>query len=142
MMQRMPIEYRVDEVGRIIFATPKGTMTPEDMMRYIKEIGSRPELKNFNELVDMRGVDRVEHGSAWKVREMAGQAAEMDEPGGLPTRLAIVAEQDHHFGLARMYQAFREANPKSTREVRAFRSYDEALRWLSGQASSGKAGSV
>jgi len=79
-------------------------------------------------------VGKVEYGSPWKVREMAGMAAAMDAVGP-PTRLAIVAESDLHFGLARMYQAFREANPKSTREVRAFRDYAEALRWLKEPAS-------
>lgn len=137
----MAIDYRIDETSRIVFAVPRGTFTPEDLEAYQKGVWSRPELKAYHELVDMRQVERVEYGSAWKVREMAGLAASMDDSGA-PTRLAIVAESDPHFGLARMYQTFREVHPKSTREVRVFRSYDEALRWVSGGASSGTAGTV
>lgn len=125
----MPIGVRIDSVLRIVFATPQGTFTPEDLLGYQREVWSRPEVKGFNELVDMRAVERVEYGSPWKVREMAAAAVEMDEPA-LPTNLAIVAESDHLFGLARMYQTFREVNPKSVKVVQSFRSLDEALTWL------------
>jgi len=137
----MAIEHRIDEARRIVFAVPRGTMTPEDLAAYQQAVWSRPDLKAYHELVDMREVERVEYGSPWKVREMAGMAAAMDAAGA-PTRLAIVAESDPHFGLARMYQTFREVHPKSTREVRVFRSYDEALRWVTGEASLGAPGAL
>jgi hypothetical protein len=125
----VPISYKIDSTRRIVFATPQGTFTSDDLLGYLRDVWSRSDLKGFSEVVDMREVERVEYGSPWKVREMAGAAAEMDEPG-VATRLAIVAESDHHFGLARMYQGFREANQKSMREVQVFRKMDEALRWL------------
>ena len=125
----MPIDYQIDAERRIVFATPKGTMTTEDLLQFIEEVWSRPDLRGFDELVDMSAVERVEYGSAWKVREIAGQAAQNDIPG-VPTKFAIVAESDHHFKLGEMYRAFRDANPKSMREVRVFRGREEALRWL------------
>ena len=125
----MPIEVRIDPLQRIVFATPRGTLTTQDLFSYQKEVWSRRDLAGFSELVDMTEVEKIAFESVDRVRELAGLSAAMDEPQG-SSKLAIVAVKDAHFGLARMYQSYREANPKSTREVRTFRSKEEATAWL------------
>jgi hypothetical protein len=133
----MPVEYRIDPVQRIVYVTPRGTLTAPELLAYQKEVWSRPDVAGFSELVDMREVGKIDYESPERVREVAGFAATMDPPQG-GTKLAMVATHDAHFGLARMYQSFREANPRSTREVRTFRSMEQAMAWLlpTGAASS------
>jgi len=43
-----------------------------------------------------------------------------------PSRVAFVASADVNFGLARMFEAFRD-DPRT--EVRVFRDFDEAISW-------------
>lgn len=45
----------------------------------------------------------------------------------LPSKVAIVAPEDHPFGIARMHEVFRE-HPDVAYQV--FRSEDEAVSWL------------
>ncbi len=125
----MPIQHRSDHAARIVFATPKGTLTEDDMIRYQEKVWFGPELAGYHELVDMRQVEKVEYGSPWKVREMAKMAVQKD--AGRPlTRLAIVVASDLHLELAHMYKTFRESDPASRRAVGVFWKYDEALAWL------------
>ena len=63
-------------------------------------------------------------------RELAALSASMDriEAG---TKMAIVAPQDHAFGLGRMYEAYRSFEPASKKEVAVFpRTISEALAFL------------
>ncbi len=53
----------------------------------------------------------------------------MDEKT-IAAKIAIVAPNDFTYGLARMYETFRHLNERSKREVRVFRSMQDALAWL------------
>jgi hypothetical protein len=125
----MPIDYSIDVARRIVVATPRGTLTEEDLLGYQRDVWTRAEVRGFNELVDMSRVEHVEWGSALKVRDIISVAAEMDPPE-TPSKFAIVAESELHLKLAHMYQAFREAHPKNTRAVRVFTKVEPALQWL------------
>jgi hypothetical protein len=46
---------------------------------------------------------------------------------GTPYRVAVIADKDVIYGLARVYEAFRDANPG---EIRTFRAREEAEAWL------------
>jgi hypothetical protein len=125
----MAIEVDIDWAKRRVLATPRGTLTNDDLFDYQEVTWSRPELAGFNELVDMRWVDEVAFRSSGHVVALAALSATMDAPAA-PTKLAIVATQDLHFGLARMYQAYRASDTRSTKIVEVFRSLEEALAWL------------
>jgi len=135
----MPVEYRIDPARKLVVATPRGTLTAPDLFGYQKEVWTRPELQTYSELVDMRDVGKILYESPERVREVAAYSATMDPPQG-GTKLAIVAAGDETFGLARMYQSYREANPRSSRRVRAFRTMPEALAWLFPEGESSKGG--
>ncbi len=68
--------------------------------------------------------------SSSNVREIASFILEQ-QPGTPPLRVAFVAPSDAEFGMARMFQVFRE---DSRTEFNAFRDYDEAISWA-GQLS-------
>jgi hypothetical protein len=124
----MPIDYRVESDRRRVMAEGRGTVTAEEIFGYQREVWSRGDVAGFDELVDMSAVERVAEPSSDGMRGLAEMSARTDPPG--ETRFAIVAPQDSLFGLGRMYEAFRELNPRSTRLVSVFRDRESALRWL------------
>lgn len=56
------------------------------------------------------------------------------QPATPPSRVAFVTARDVDFGMARMFEAFRD-DPRT--EFRVFRSYEDAVQWA---ASPGPAG--
>jgi len=75
---------------------------------------------------------RVEHvivPSTERLKELVTLAAGMDPPNA-SSKFAIVAPDKLHFDLGRLFKAYRELDPRSTKEVNVFRSLPEALGWL------------
>jgi hypothetical protein len=125
----MPFDYRLDPDCRVLVTTGRGTITDGDVFAYQRELGARPDLAACDELIDMSGVAQIALPSAERVRKLADLAVESDVPAAA-ARLAIVAPDDFAFGLGRMYAAYRETNPRSTKQVGVFRSRADALEWL------------
>ena len=67
-----------------------------------------------------------------RIFSLAQLAAAMDKPGAKAAKFAIVAPQDEIYGLGRMYEAYRESIPESTKRVAVFRDREAALAWLVG----------
>jgi hypothetical protein len=80
-------------------------------------------------MIDMTGVTQIEFISAKRVSDLAVISAGMDSPDS-PSKLAILATANVHFGLGRMYETYRQLDKKSNKEVRIFRIRQEALQWL------------
>jgi len=110
-------------------ATGQGTVTDEDIFAYQTTVWSRPEVAGFDELADFRAVDHIAFESTARMRELAALSAKMDHPS-TASKLAIVAPQDIAFGLGRMYEAFREMDASTTKQVEVFRQLEEALAYL------------
>jgi len=125
----MPLDYEIDHERRLVRVTASGVITPDVLFGYQKAVWSDAAVAGFDELVDMSGVERVEAPSPSNVSALAGYSAKMDADAK-PTKLAIVASGDLLFGLGRMYQAYREMKPGSSKEVAVFRTLPDALAWL------------
>jgi hypothetical protein len=100
-------------------------------IRY-QSVWSHARLAGYDELLDMTAVDRIEIPSTERLRELARLSAAMDVP--VPSRVAIVANDLVTTGIARMYEMFRELDPRSTRDVSVFRKVEEAVLWLKAPA--------
>jgi hypothetical protein len=124
----MPIEYQIDHVRRVVFAKGVGALASEDLFAYQRQVWSRPEVVGFNELADMSEIQNIVHPTSERIRKLADLSASMDISS--PSRFAIVAPQALPFGLGRMYEIYREMNEQSTKEVRVFRTRQEAMEWL------------
>src|SRR5262249_11384908 len=96
---------------------------------YQREVWSRPDVRGYDELVDMTAVEEIEQPSAARIRELASLAAGMDAPD-VPSKFAIVAPATIAYGLGRMFEVYREMDPRSTKEVSVFRTREEALAFL------------
>ena len=124
----MPIEYRIVHEHRILIAKARGNVIEEDIFGYQHEVWSRTEVDGYDELVDMSDVERIVLPSINRVRELVSASANMDKPS--KSRFAIVAPNDYAFGLARMFQAYRELDVRSTKRVAVFRCMEDALAFL------------
>ena len=106
-----------------------GTLTDEDVFGYQRDVWSLPELAGYDELVDMTQVEDIAVPSTERVRELARLSAEMDIRS-TTSKLAIVAPTEFAFGLGRLYEILRSHDDRRTKEVRVFRSLDEAKAFL------------
>jgi hypothetical protein len=125
----MPITIEVDSGSRVILARITGVLTHDDILGYQQDVWSRPEVVGFDEIIDVTAVERIAFESSRRVGEIAALGATMDSKDK-PTRLAIVAPTPESYGMARMYQTYRETTPGGTKAVKVFHSMAEAWAWL------------
>jgi len=125
----MPIRYRVDHERKVVFAEGSGTFTDADVFGYQREVWSRPDVIGYRELIDMTAVEHIEQPTPERIQQLAQLSAEMDAIAR-STRFAIVAPTTIAYGLGKMYQAMREMQDRSTKDVGVFRTRDEALAFL------------
>ena len=125
----MPITYRVDHEARVVICVGHGIFSDDDVFGYQREVWSRHDVAGYNELVDMTRVERIALPHADRVKDLASLASGMDDPNSR-TRMAVVAPDNLAFGLGRMFQAHRELDRRSTKEVGIFRTMEEALAFL------------
>jgi hypothetical protein len=130
----MPYQVRIDHDLRLLVATLWGDVTESEVLEYQQHATwTLPELLGYSELIDLTQVNEFTFGIARYLPMFADWSAHMDPPGELAGCLLIVAADDFHFGLGRMYQAHRELHPHTQRKVGVFRTVDEALSWLAAQ---------
>lgn len=125
----MPVHYRIDHDRRLVVAAGVGHLTDEEVFAYQREVWSQAAVAGYHELVDMTGVKHIELPSPDRIKELAALAAAMDHQAHA-SRLAIVAPAHLSYGLGRMFQAHRELDPQSTKQVGVFRMLAEALEFL------------
>lgn len=125
----MPLDYQIDHERRLVVATGRGRLTDQDVFGYQRDVWSRAEVGGYDELVDMTRVEHVVVPSTERLKDLVALAAGMDLPNAA-SKFAIVAPDELHFDLGRFFKAYRELDPRSTKEVSVFRSLPEALGWL------------
>ena len=125
----MPIEYQIDHNRRFVLARAIGDLTAEEIFKYQMEVWSLPETRGYNELIDMSNVEEIVSPTEDKLAELAKISAYMDDRK-IATKFAIVASETFAYGMGQLYEAYRNINPRSTKEVRVFRSMKDAMEWL------------
>ena len=125
----MSIEFTIDHAHRLVTATGRGTLTGEDVFGYQRDVWSRSDVQGYNELMDMREVERIDLRSIDNLRALAELSASMDVPAR-SSKFAIVATSDEAYGLGRMYETYRRLDGKSTKQVAVFRTLSEAYEFL------------
>ena len=127
----MPIDYYIDHGQRLVVARGRGVFTGTDMFAYQREVWSRPDVRGYDELVDMTNVEAIETPSpaGLRIRQLATEAAAQDDPASA-TKFAIVAPDSLAFGLGREYQSYRDLDARSRKQVGVFRTLAEAVAFL------------
>src|SRR5579862_5179510 len=126
----MSASYKIDKERRLVMTSGVGVLTKEDVQAHMDRLSSDPDFDpDFSQLADFREITVVEFGPE-DVRQFAQR--EIYSPF---SRRAFLVKNDLQFGLARMFETYRELNGESG--IRVFRSFDEAMQWiLVGKAAS------
>jgi len=128
----MPLRYVIDDEHRLVVTTGHGTLTDQELFEYKQSVWSLPKVAGYDELLDMRDVEKVDIPTAERLRELARLSAAMDV--SIPSRVAIVADDLVTSGIASIYRVMRQLDERSTRQVSVFRAVEEAVAWLKAPA--------
>ncbi len=138
----MPISYTIDVENGLVVSVGHGVVSGEDLLGYLGSIARDPEVpRPLRDLHDLSRVTQFDVGSdVFKTIVAMFQA----NPQGIQdARLAIIAPEDHVFGLYRMFEMLAEHAPP-VEELRqkglapnaeVFREYNEAREWLLADSS-------
>lgn len=120
----MPAKYVIDVARRLVISTGTGTVNDEDVLNHHEQLRRDPDFDpTFDQLSDFTAVTKVEI-TPEAIRVIASQQLFADN-----ARRAIVAPTREIFGLARMFQAYRELS-EGKEGIAIFRDREQALRWL------------
>ena len=122
----MSIMIQIDHERRRIVGVAEGTLEVRDLFAYQQEAGRFPD---YDEFFDGTAVEHLQDVNPAFLKRLADVAAAADR-AGRAAKLVIIASQDVHFGLGRMYGSLRECAPHSTRKSAVFHTREEAEQWL------------
>jgi hypothetical protein len=115
--------YKIDKERRLVLSSGAGQLTKEDILGHMDRLSKDPDFQpEFCQLADFRQIDNVAFGPE-EVRQFAER--NIYAPGA---RRAILVKDDLQFGLARMFEIYRELNGENG--IRVFRELDEAMDWI------------
>lgn len=120
----MPISIRVDPVTGIAVATCAGIVGFGEAKEGTAALWSTPGWADSLAVWDVR--EAQTDFSPADAREFA-QFVLQNQPAAPPSKVAFVAGRDADFGMARMFEVFREDERTA---FRVFRDFDEAIVWL------------
>jgi hypothetical protein len=119
----MPCEFLIDTERRLVVSRGTGTFRYADFLEHMEKLGLDSRFKpEFDHVVDCQEFELMDLSVA-QVRDMGSQSN-----FAASSRRAFVVSSDLHFGLGRMFAAFREVNCGQVTMV--FRDMREATDWL------------
>lgn len=122
----MPVLIEVKD-GKGILLLSSGIVTGQEFLEISRNLVSKHNQGLRYAIVDITDFDGI-HASTAEIRTIAlenKRLAEIAEPG---MRVAIAAQRDIAFGLARMWEAF--ASHDTGWRISVFRSRSEADAWV------------
>ena len=117
---------QIDHERRRVVGVAAGTLEDRDLFAYQQEAGRFPD---YDEVFDGTAVDRLRDITSASLKKLADVAAAADR-ADRNAKLVIIASQDVHFGLGRMYGSLRECSPHATKKSAVFHTWEEAEQWL------------
>jgi hypothetical protein len=126
----MPLRVWVDAETHVRFAVASGVLSNDVLEQYGAVLADPAYDPALDMVFDCTAVEQmdVEPDTVRRISELVAHADRTIPPGVHP-RVAIVAPGDAAYGMARMYQAYREVQ-QAQRVYRVYRSGAEARRWL------------
>jgi hypothetical protein len=123
----MPFSLQLEPDSGIVIATCTGVFELSDAKEGAQAVWGNPQWSGRPIVWDFRSA-RLNFRPA-EVRELA-EFFLGHQPRNPPPKVAILTSRDSDFGLARMFEVFRE-HPAT--EVQIFRDHEEALSWARGE---------
>ena len=119
----MTVSIWIEPETGIAIATCSGVLRPEDAKEGAEALWRNPGWLGESAVWDFR--EAHFDLSSPDVQGLA-QFILRNQPTAPPSKIAFVTQRDVDFGMARMFEVFRQ-DPST--EFRVFRDYDEALSW-------------
>jgi hypothetical protein len=118
----MPAKYIIDVPHRVVFSKGTGVFTQADFLDHMARMKVEPDFDpDFSQLVDCREITLMDLKND-QVRDLASQTI-----FSVNSRRAFVVSSELHFGLGRMFAAYREL---AGQQVAVFKDVPSALTWL------------
>ncbi len=124
----MPVRTWVDVVEQVRYIVFSGVVAEYDIaLSYamVADPTGEPTMDLIVDTTGIEGLDRITDALK-SIALQRGADAKRDRPA--PARVAIVAPSDAIFGMARMYEGYRESSGTSPYQVS--RTMEEAREWL------------
>lgn len=118
----MAIKYKVLPDQKIIITQAQAGVSIDEMRSHMSTVSSHPDIHpDFSHLFDLREAKNINFNTN-EVKQLA-EFSYFDDS----SKRAIVASSDLYYGMARMYEIFKES---SSANIRVFRTYEEAKEWI------------
>ena len=110
------------EPENFVLTIAQGQISDEKFMEHIAILNKSDQLQeNYRGIVDCRGVSPITTPSS----ETIFKAGHFDGGDSKPRKVAVLADHELIYGLARMYDAYT-----SHAEMEVFQNLNDALLWL------------
>ncbi len=119
----MPISIRIEAETGVAIATASGLLGGDTAREAAAQLWSSRDWPGTAALWDFRAAE-FDVSSA-EIRLLARYVLD-HQPDPAPAKMAFVTARDVDFGMARMFEVFRQ-DPGTA--FRVFRDYDEAIAW-------------
>jgi len=119
----MPAFYKIDKDRRLVMSSGSGVLTKGMILAHMDLLSNDPEFDpDFSQITDFTQLTGMDIGPEG-IRQLAQRNI-----FSARSRRAFVVKNNLQFGLARMFQTYRELNGETG--IRVFRTIDEALDWI------------
>ena len=125
----MPFSLQLEPGSGVVVGTCSGMLNASDARKGATAFWANPDWSGRPVVWDFRAAQFEVH--APEIRDVAQFILE-NQPPTPPPRVAFVTERDVDFGLARIFEVYRE-HPATS--FRVFRDFEEAMSWAMGHGS-------
>ncbi len=129
----MPINIGINKTTDLISVIAEGDLTFEEILLGLTRVVEHPDfVKNQDVIWDFRNAKPAVFPEPRDIRLLADHMRNLREKRGSGYKVAVIASEDHTFGLARMYEAYSDRLPF---ELTVFRDAGKAYEWLNDKDS-------
>ncbi|HKW89595.1 MAG TPA: hypothetical protein VJN21_12655 [Candidatus Acidoferrales bacterium] len=119
----MPVFYKIDKERKLVVTTGSGDVTCQEMLDHQARLANDADFDaSFSQFIDTTEPKTIEFTPDC-IRRLAKRNLFSST-----SRRAILAEKDHLYAHARMFEILREFDGELG--IRVFRTREEALEWL------------
>ena len=121
----MPWDYVIYPDQQLVYTRWWGDVTDTDVLDHQRKLADDSQFRNdFSQLIDFLGASSLKALTSDGIKKLAQRHV-----FGLGSRRAIIVADDASFGMARMFQIYREI-ADGEEQIRVFKSLKEAREWL------------
>lgn len=135
----MPAKHFIDEITKIIVTVWEGDAVDVDfieaILKYQREIQLKPGYSDYNEVANFSKIESIKLTP--KGLKRIGQIASRTDALKSDSKLALVVSSGAAFNLARVYASYRNLQTSTRKEIRIFKSEEEAMAWAQKNVESG-----